>query len=146
MCGIAGFIGKKCAESELIQSLKYLEYRGYDSAGIAVLNKNKISTIKCTGKIVELEKQISSNNSTCGIAHTRWATHGLPKKENAHPHMSNDNSWAVVHNGIIENYSTFKKQLTEKGFEFKSQTDSEVIANLLEVNETNSQIQTLINT
>lgn len=146
MCGIAGYIGKKCAEQELIQSLKLLEYRGYDSAGIAVFNKKEINITKCAGKICDLEKHITSNTFICGIAHTRWATHGKATNINAHPHLSNSNSWAIVHNGIIENYSILKKDLIQNGYVFNSETDTEVIANLLESNSSLNPINALIQT
>ena len=111
MCGIAGYIGKNNAEKNLIDSLKYLEYRGYDSAGIAIL-KDKIDIKKSAGKISNLEKIINyNNNSTCGIAHTRWATHGSANNVNAHPHLSNNKKWAIVHNGIIENFNQIKQNL-----------------------------------
>ena len=146
MCGIAGFIGKKCAEEELIESLKLLEYRGYDSAGIAVFNKKNIQITKCAGKISDLEKQVENKSSICGIAHTRWATHGKANNINAHPHSSNNKSWAIVHNGIIENYSTIKKDLSDKGYVFNSDTDTEVIANLLQANNSLHPIDALIKT
>lgn len=145
MCGIAGYIGKNCAEKQLLESLKLLEYRGYDSAGIAVQDKNKINITKTTGKIIALENMLPNTKSICGIAHTRWATHGAPTYENTHPHLSNDSTWAVVHNGIIENYGTIKKDLISKGYNFKSETDTEVIANLLQQQNSND-IHALINT
>ena len=145
MCGITGYLGAN-AERELIDGLNHLEYRGYDSAGIAVL-KDKINVTKREGKIAELEKIVKFDLcSNCGIAHTRWATHGAPTDENAHPHLSNNGQWAVVHNGIIENYETLKQDLKQHGFLFKSQTDTEVICNLLQFNNSQNPVETLIET
>ena len=135
MCGIIGFIGKKEAAPILIEGLKRLEYRGYDSAGIAVLSAEKeIQIRKQTGKIVELEKIVDSQpvSGNIGIAHTRWATHGAATVTNAHPHTGETGKIAIVHNGIIENYATLKKHLENEGRKFKTETDSEVIAHLIE--------------
>ncbi len=142
MCGITGYIGTN-AEENLIKNLMNLEYRGYDSAGIAVLN-DEISVTKCAGKVEDLKSLVSDNKSTCGIAHTRWATHGAPTKVNAHPHLSNDKKWAVVHNGIIENFNEIKTKLKKDGYKFYSQTDTEVIANLLQDKKSLSPLQALI--
>lgn len=133
MCGIVGYIGKRTAKEVLINGLKSLEYRGYDSAGIATLEGNKIEVMKEKGRVSNLESLsgIDKLVGTIGIAHTRWATHGKPSKENAHPHMDNSGTFAVVHNGIIENYSDLKNFLTVNGFHFLSQTDTEVIPNLI---------------
>ena len=133
MCGIVGYIGNKKATPILIQGLTRLEYRGYDSAGIAVIEKDKIEVKKDKGRVSNLYNLdgIDDLKGTCGIAHTRWATHGKPSKENSHPHMDNDNLFAVVHNGIIENYNELRNELTEKGYHFLSQTDTEVIPNLI---------------
>jgi len=130
MCGIVGYIGNKDASVLLLNGLKRLEYRGYDSAGIAVINDDKILNIKCSGKVKDLETKLgdNSNHSTIGIAHTRWATHGIPNDINAHPHLDNSGNIAIIHNGIIENHSVLKKKLLEKGYSFKSETDSEVLA------------------
>ena len=136
MCGIVGFAGDQNAAPILLEGLKLLEYRGYDSAGIAIINDNKISITKTQGKIANLcEKTEDGKNmpGLLGIGHTRWATHGAPNDTNAHPHLSNDGKFAVVHNGIIENYMTLREELTAKGFVFKSETDTEVIVNLLEL-------------
>lgn len=134
MCGIVGYIGKNKALNILIKGLKTLEYRGYDSAGLAILKNKKIEVVKDKGRINNLEKLVSSEKLVghIGIAHTRWATHGVPSKENAHPHTDSNNHFAVVHNGIIENYLEIKNFLSKKGFIFKSQTDTEVIPLLLE--------------
>ena len=133
MCGIIGYIGKKKATPILINSLLRLEYRGYDSAGIATVESDKIAIMKDKGRVKNLEnlKGINDLNGTIGIAHTRWATHGKPSKENAHPHYDNNNTFAVVHNGIIENYHDLKEFLMKKGYTFYSQTDTEVIPNLI---------------
>ena len=133
MCGIVGYIGKNKAKEVLINGLKSLEYRGYDSAGIATLENKKIIVKKEKGRVANLDNLdgIDYLEGTVGIAHTRWATHGKPSKENAHPHMDNSNNFAVVHNGIIENYSELRKFLKEKGYKFLSQTDTEVVPNLI---------------
>ena len=133
MCGIVGYIGSKKAAPILIDGLLSLEYRGYDSAGIATIEKDKVVVNKDKGRvqnILNLEG-IDGLEGTVGIAHTRWATHGKPSKENSHPHMDSSNSFTVVHNGIIENYSDLKKYLEEKGYTFLSETDTEVIPNLI---------------
>ena len=133
MCGIVGYIGDKKATPILINGLLRLEYRGYDSAGIAVMEENNIVVKKDKGRVNNLYnlEGIDSLKGTAGIAHTRWATHGKPSKENSHPHMDNSGSFAVVHNGIIENYHELRNFLTEKGYKFLSQTDTEVIPNLI---------------
>ena len=133
MCGIVGYIGDKKATPILINGLLSLEYRGYDSAGIAVLDKDKIVVKKDKGRVSNLYELdgINDLNGTVGIAHTRWATHGKPSKENAHPHMDNSGTFAVVHNGIIENYTEIRSFLENKGYKFLSQTDTEVIPNLI---------------
>lgn len=135
MCGIVGYVGYKDAESVLTVGLHKLEYRGYDSAGIAVLKDGKIYVRKKAGKIHELERYLAENGlpkSTIGIAHTRWATHGEVNDTNAHPHLSQNGTFAVVHNGIIDNFSHLKGKLERQNYRFKSDTDTEVIANLLE--------------
>jgi glutamine---fructose-6-phosphate transaminase (isomerizing) len=134
MCGIVGYVGSKGATSLLIEGLKRLEYRGYDSAGIAMSNGHGLQTRKAKGKISTLENVLTSNpiEGSVGIAHTRWATHGQPNEINAHPHTDCTNSIAVVHNGIIENYSALRKMLKMQGHKFKSETDTEVLAHLIE--------------
>ena len=135
MCGIVGYIGKKDSKRILLDGLKELEYRGYDSAGIAVLQGNNFSSFKATGKLVNLEektKDFITDTFSIGIGHTRWATHGKPTELNAHPHAG-ENSY-VVHNGIIENYAELKKELLEEGVHFLSQTDTEVIVHQFEKN------------
>ena len=134
MCGIVGYIGYDNATPFLLHGLKKLEYRGYDSAGIAVLKDSKIDVIKSVGRISFLESIINdtSVNSNIGIGHTRWATHGVPSVKNAHPHFSKNKKFAVVHNGIIENYIELKEKLINHGVEFQSETDTEVIAQLAE--------------
>ena len=133
MCGIVGYIGNQKASPILINGLLRLEYRGYDSAGIAVMESGEISVMKDKGRVKNLYniKGIDDLKGTVGIAHTRWATHGVPSKENSHPHKDNSGEFAVVHNGIIENYSDLKEFLTDKGYKFYSQTDTEVIPNLV---------------
>ncbi|MGD2070831.1 MAG: glutamine--fructose-6-phosphate transaminase (isomerizing), partial [Gemmatimonadota bacterium] len=134
MCGIVGYLGTKDASPVLIAGLRRLEYRGYDSAGITVLTDGGIVTLKRKGKIAELEATLNGGRprGTCGIGHTRWATHGQPNQVNAHPHASSDGSIALVHNGIIENASVLKKRLQDEGFEFVSETDTEVVVHLID--------------
>lgn len=133
MCGIIGYIGHKKASPILLNGLLRLEYRGYDSAGISTVEKNGLSIMKDKGRVKNLYNLdgIDDLTGTIGIAHTRWATHGKPSKENAHPHLDNSDSFAVVHNGIIENYNELKKFLADNGYTFRSQTDSELIPNLI---------------
>jgi glucosamine--fructose-6-phosphate aminotransferase (isomerizing) len=131
MCGIMGYVGDRTASLVLKKGLKSLEYRGYDSAGIATIDKT-ISVIKDIGKIDEIEWNLGLLKGNIGIAHTRWATHGGVTKDNAHPHLSCDQSIAVVHNGIIENFAELRKELEKKGHVFRSETDTEVIAHLIE--------------
>ncbi|MBI5197097.1 MAG: class II glutamine amidotransferase, partial [Nitrospirae bacterium] len=132
MCGIIGYLGKQNAVPILIEGLKRLEYRGYDSAGIAFLRNEKVEVRRAVGKLRNLEVLVSGEPffSRIGIGHTRWATHGRPSEENAHPHRVG--SLVVVHNGIIENYLPLKKQLKEEGHRFTSETDTEVIAHLID--------------
>ena len=139
MCGIVGYIGNKKAVPVLINGLLSLEYRGYDSSGIAVLENNEIVVMKDKGRVANLQNmtEIHNLNSSIGIAHTRWATHGKPSKENAHPHTDNSEQFVVVHNGIIENYNELREFLTKKGYNFLSQTDTEVIPNLIHYYYTN---------
>jgi glucosamine--fructose-6-phosphate aminotransferase (isomerizing) len=133
MCGIVGCIGNRSVTPIIVESLKRLEYRGYDSAGIATLNGAEIDITKTEGKIADLENILSLTNTACvGIGHTRWATHGIPSSTNAHPHADCSGSFAVVHNGIIENFQALKDELTSKGHIFSSETDTEVLAHLCE--------------
>ena len=134
MCGIVGYIGKDKALPILINGLKNLEYRGYDSAGVAILSESKLDIVKNKGRIKNLEEILDYDkiNGNIGIAHTRWATHGVPSKENAHPHTDNKHNFAVVHNGIIENYLELKEKLIHLGYTFVSATDTEVIPMLME--------------
>ena len=132
MCGIVGYIGTKDAYPILLKGLKRLEYRGYDSAGIALIDDLNLNITKKEGKVIRLEETDSKKDGSIGIGHTRWATHGEPNDENAHPHVSNDGSLAIVHNGIIENYGSLKIELEKKGYHFSSQTDTEVLVNFIE--------------
>ena len=133
MCGIVAYIGQSEALPMLVGGLKKLEYRGYDSSGVALIDNGKISTIRASGKISALEAKLKENpvQGNIGIAHTRWATHGAPTEQNAHPHTSFDGKISIVHNGIIENYASLKAKLIEKGITFKSETDTEVVAHLI---------------
>ncbi len=131
MCGIIGYIGFRDAKGVLIESLKKLDYRGYDSAGVGIVDK-KLKVFKEVGEIANVEKQIPQIKGTLGIGHTRWATHGAVTKENAHPHLSCDKKIAVVHNGIIENFQKLRDELKKKGHKFISQTDTEIIAHLID--------------
>ena len=136
MCGIVGYIGNKKILSVLLDGLKQLEYRGYDSAGVAVLSKGRIRTAKRSGKIKDLVAMTMErpdlDSANLGIGHSRWATHGAPTNINAHPHSDCSNNIAIVHNGIIENFSILKERLLEEGHKFKSETDTEVVAHLIE--------------
>ena len=133
MCGITGFTGKQPALPFLLQGLSKLEYRGYDSAGVTLVNSRKLKTWKAKGRLSELEKLLSRNlTQSCGIGHTRWATHGVPSNMNAHPHMNEEETISVVHNGIVENYASLKEELLAQGYHFQSDTDSEVIVQLLD--------------
>ena len=134
MCGIVAYIGKKEAYPILVKGLQRLEYRGYDSAGVVMLNQGDLNLYKKAGKVADLKHFAADQDvtGTIGIGHTRWATHGVPNDVNAHPHISHSGRLALIHNGIIENYATLKEQLKKRGFEFKSDTDTEVLVNLIE--------------
>jgi len=134
MCGIICYVGKDKAKPILLEGLKRLEYRGYDSAGMAVQFGGGVELYRAVGKIIELEKKVQDVElpGTCGIAHTRWATHGEPSEENAHPHRDQAENVFVIHNGIIENYHPIRKRLEKSGVRFRSQTDTEVLAHLIE--------------
>lgn len=134
MCGIVGYLGHREAYPIIINGLKRLEYRGYDSAGLVIIEDDDFGLVKTKGKVSDLEeKSIRLNNgATIGVGHTRWATHGVPNDVNSHPHLSNDENLVIVHNGIIENYDTIKTQLSQKGFVFHSDTDTEVLINLIQ--------------
>ena len=133
MCGIVGYTGKNNSVEILLDSLSGLEYRGYDSAGISVFVDQEITTIKSVGRLERLRNRIDKKYpdlySNCGIGHTRWATHGKPSDANAHPHITDQLS--LIHNGIIENYQTLRKDLYDKGYEFVSETDTEVAVKLI---------------
>ncbi len=146
MCGIVGYIGTKEAYPILINGLKRLEYRGYDSAGVALFNDNgDLNVYKTKGKVSDLEAYCSDKNITgcVGIAHTRWATHGEPSSVNAHPHFSSSKNLAIIHNGIIENYAEIKNKLIEKGVKFRSDTDTEVLVQLIEYIKTKKNVDLL---
>ena len=145
MCGIIGYIGEKDCKKVLIDSLEKLEYRGYDSSGVAIVNENKCNIIKCAGRISNLKEKLdnySFENATLGIGHTRWATHGISNDINAHPHHGE--TCVLVHNGIIENYAKHKEELINKGYCFYSDVDSEVIAKLIDDYKEDSNLETLI--
>ncbi|RLD56299.1 MAG: glutamine--fructose-6-phosphate aminotransferase, partial [Bacteroidetes bacterium] len=133
MCGIVGYVGSKQAYPILIKGLQRLEYRGYDSAGIAIMDGG-LKLYKTKGKVSDLESFVEGKNlnGTIGIAHTRWATHGEPNNENAHPHFSESKQLALIHNGIIENYASLKEELVNRNYTFHSETDTEVLVYLIE--------------
>lgn len=135
MCGIVGYIGHREAYPIVLKGLKRLEYRGYDSAGIALYDGKNLNMCKTKGKVADLQERLEkemSTSGTLGIGHTRWATHGVPNDVNSHPHYSNSGNLAIIHNGIIENYDTLKKELSQRGYTFQSETDTEVLINLIE--------------
>ena len=143
MCGIVGYIGKRKAYPILIKGLHRLEYRGYDSAGVALIGDNgQLNIYKAKGKVSELEAFAADKDTsgTIGIAHTRWATHGEPNTVNAHPHYSESERLAIIHNGIIENYAVLKAGLMQEGYTFKSDTDTEVLVQLIEYTQVNRQV------
>ena len=133
MCGITAYIGDRDPIPVLLKGLKRLEYRGYDSAGLAVIEKGELTCMKKSGKVSGLESLVDDSiiRGSCGIAHTRWATHGEPNDINAHPHLDHTGNIALVHNGIIENHEVLKEVLTSKGISFTSDTDSEVLVQLI---------------
>ncbi len=144
MCGIVGYIGHRKAYPVILKGLQRLEYRGYDSAGIALYDGNEIRLSKTKGKVADLESKVSnlpSFSGNLGIGHTRWATHGVPNDENSHPHFSNSGDLVIIHNGIIENYSALKKELIKRGYTFSSDTDTEVLINLIEDIQKNSNLK-----
>ena len=143
MCGIVGYIGKRKAYPILIKGLHRLEYRGYDSAGVALINgQGQLNVYKAKGKVSELEAYAADKDTggCIGIAHTRWATHGEPNTVNAHPHYSESENLAIIHNGIIENYAVLKAGLQQEGYTFKSETDTEVLVQLIEYTQLNRQV------
>ena len=135
MCGIVGAVAERNVVPVLMEGLRRLEYRGYDSAGIAIASDGQITRIRRLGKVRELQSALDDNplNGVSGISHTRWATHGAPSESNAHPHMSQDDI-VVVHNGIIENHEELRDELKKSGYEFESETDTEVVAHLIHQN------------
>jgi len=144
MCGIVGYIGKNEAYPIVLEGLKRLEYRGYDSAGIALFDGENLKLSKTKGKVADLETKITQEITThghVGIGHTRWATHGVPNDINSHPHYSNSGDLVIIHNGIIENYASIKKELTKRGYTFTSDTDTEVLINLIEDVKKNEKVK-----
>ena len=136
MCGIIGYVGSRPVAPILIDGLKRLEYRGYDSSGLAVAAEGRLNTVKCVGKVKALAEAVAARPEFktlcgCGIAHTRWATHGAPSTPNAHPHLDESGRFAIVHNGIVENHHELRAHLLKKGYHFRSETDSEVIVHLI---------------
>ncbi|MFC4723086.1 glutamine--fructose-6-phosphate transaminase (isomerizing) [Geojedonia litorea] len=146
MCGIVGYIGHREAYPIILKGLQRLEYRGYDSAGVALFDGTDIKLCKTKGKVADLEHRVKdeiSTKGTLGIGHTRWATHGVPNDVNSHPHYSNSGNLVIIHNGIIENYESLKKELLKRGYNFKSETDTEILVNLIEdvkINEGNIKL------
>src|ERR1039457_1795547 len=142
MCGIIAYIGPREAFPILMKGLHRLEYRGYDSAGICLVN-HELTIYKCKGKVSDLENFINEQNvsGTCGMAHTRWATHGEPNQINAHPHISQNKSLAIIHNGIIENYASLRSELKNRGYKFASETDTEVLIHLIEDIQINEDVE-----
>ncbi len=135
MCGIVGYIGHRDAYSVIVSGLQKLEYRGYDSAGIALFDGKQLKVSKIKGKVKDLKLKAQKDENTIGtigLGHTRWATHGIPNDSNSHPHRSNSGDLVIIHNGIIENYATLKEELTARGYVFSSDTDTEVLVNLME--------------
>ena len=145
MCGIVGYIGHREAYPIILKGLQRLEYRGYDSAGIALYDGSSIKLSKTKGKVADLERKFSDQNNTpkgtLGIGHTRWATHGVPNDDNSHPHFSNSGDLVIIHNGIIENYEALKKELIKRGYHFSSDTDTEVLINLIEDIQKNNDLK-----
>ncbi|MCM4160542.1 glutamine--fructose-6-phosphate transaminase (isomerizing) [Antarcticibacterium flavum] len=144
MCGIVGYIGHREAYPIVLKGLKRLEYRGYDSAGIALFDGTALNLCKTKGKVADLEKKFEETTSTSGnigIGHTRWATHGVPNDVNSHPHYSNSGNLVIIHNGIIENYDSLKKELSKRGYTFESDTDTEVLVNLIEDVMVNEEVK-----
>ena len=143
MCGIVGYTGKQSAQDLLLAGLKHMEYRGYDSAGIALVANDELVTYKKAGKLNNLQQVLANENvplSNCGIGHTRWATHGAPNDLNAHPHLDEANKIAIIHNGIIENFAQLRTELTSNGVKLQSETDTEVVAHLLAAELKNSEL------
>ena len=144
MCGIVGYIGHREAYPVLLKGLQRLEYRGYDSAGIALYNGSEVKLSKTKGKVIDLKNKVSEQINTVGnlgIGHTRWATHGVPNDVNSHPHFSNSGDLVIIHNGIIENYGALKEELIKRGYKFSSDTDTEVLVNLIEDVQKNSNLK-----
>lgn len=141
MCGITGYIGHRDAYDIIINGLQRLEYRGYDSAGMVLYDGGQFNITKTKGKVSDLIEKANDKNGKLGMGHTRWATHGVPNDVNSHPHISNSGNLVIVHNGIIENYDTIKKELTNRGYSFQSDTDTEVLVNLIEEVQQNNDVK-----
>ena len=144
MCGIVGYIGHRNASPIILDGLKRLEYRGYDSSGMALYDGNQLKVTKTKGKVAALEAKLlaeGNNSGYIGMGHTRWATHGIPNDENSHPHISNSGDLVIIHNGIIENYDTLKTELIKRGYTFESDTDTEVLVNLIEEIQTKTGLK-----
>jgi len=146
MCGIVGYIGHRSVRDVLVNGLRKLEYRGYDSSGIALLEDDHIKIEKSVGRLAQLEDRLATRplGGRIGIGHTRWATHGRPSDENAHPHSDCSGRFALVHNGIIENYLALREELNTKGHQFQSETDTEVVAHLAEELYNGDFVETMI--
>ena len=144
MCGIVGYIGNREAYPIIIKGLQRLEYRGYDSAGIMLSDSESLDICKTKGKVEDLKRKAQNEmhtNGQLGIGHTRWATHGEPSDSNSHPHVSNNGDLVIIHNGIIENYTAIKQALQERGYYFHSDTDTEVLVNLIEEIKSSQQVK-----
>src|SRR5579875_1863921 len=146
MCGIVGYIGPRNVKDVVVGGLAKLEYRGYDSAGIAAIDHGNIKVVKSVGRLANLEAKLADSpvDGQAAIGHTRWATHGKPSDENAHPHQDCSGRFAIVHNGIVENYLALREELISKGHQFKSETDTEVVVHMIEELFNGDFLQTMV--